>query len=299
MMNRRTFTKILGLATVGASAIQCEALAGKFSVQEYAFLPLRGGAGYFTEKGGTIGWFTHQGESVIIDAQFPDTVVNVLAELKKNDQFALKYLINTHHHFDHTAGNIALKGIAEKVLAHENSKKNQMASAEGRGSSDKQLYPTETFSEETSIKVGGETITLSYHGPAHTDGDAVTHLENANIVHMGDLIFNRRFPFIDKSAGASIANWSVVLDKCMAKFDKDTQYIFGHSDNGFPVTGAKADLEAMQNYLNRMFDMVKEKVKIGMPEEEILRIKSVPGAEEWKGDGLQRSLSAALAEIKE
>ena len=64
---------------------------------------------------------------------------------------------------------------------------------------DTQLYPDTTFSESWSQKVGRETITARYYGRAHTDGDAVIHFENANIVHCGDLVFNRRFPYIDRS----------------------------------------------------------------------------------------------------
>ena len=82
-------------------------------------------------------------------------------------------------------------------------------------------------------KVDDETITLRYLGPAHTDGDSITHFENANVVHMGDLIFNRRFPYIDKSAGASVKNWIQVLKQTQKLFDKDTIFIFGHADNGF------------------------------------------------------------------
>ena len=59
---------------------------------------------------------------------------------------------------------------------------------------------------------------MYYFGPAHTDGDSFIHFENTNIVHMGDLMFNRRHPFVDRSAGANIKNWIKVLHRATRKF---------------------------------------------------------------------------------
>jgi glyoxylase-like metal-dependent hydrolase (beta-lactamase superfamily II) len=206
-------------------------------------------------------------------------------------------LINTHHHGDHTAGNIAFEGLTGMILAHENSKKNQMNVAKERNQETSQLYPDTTFSKDWSKKIGGETITLRYFGPGHTDGDAMIHFENVNVVHMGDLVFNRRYPFIDKAAGASVKNWIVVLEKAQKTFDKDTKFIFGHSGDGFDILGVKDDLKAFENYLSRLLDTVQSAMKAGKSQEEIMKIESIKGADEWKGDGIQRSLSATFEEL--
>src|SRR5205085_910945 len=116
-------------------------------------------------------------------------------------------LINTHHHGDHTAGNISFKGLVEHVLAHENSLKNQKEVAIKNKNDDKQLYPDQTFTDTWCQKVAKEKICLYYYGAGHTNGDAIIHFENDNIVHMGDLVFNRRHPFVDRSAGANIKSW--------------------------------------------------------------------------------------------
>ena len=182
------------------------------------------------------------------------------------------------------------------VLFHENSKKNQMRVTQGK--EDTQLYPDTTFADKWSKKVGAETITLNYFGPAHTDGDAVIHFENANIAHVGDLMFNRRFPYVDKSAGASIQNWMLALENIQKTYDSDTQFIFGHNNDGWEVIGGKPDLKAFQNYLSGVIDTVQAALKAGKTQEEIMAIQSIDSAPEWKGDGLGRSLSAALEELK-
>ena len=87
------------------------------------------------------------------------------------------------------------------VVAHENSLKNQKTVAEKAKSGDKQLYADVTFKDGWKYKIGGERLRSYYFGPGYTDGDALIHFENANVLHMGDLVFNRGYPFVDRSAG--------------------------------------------------------------------------------------------------
>lgn len=296
--NRRTFVKAASLSAAGLSFFSQNLLAKMIGAQDpFVMKSLRNDIGFFTERGGTIGWMINKEAIVVIDTEFPDQSQHLINAIKKMSDRRVDLLINTHHHGDHTSGNIAYKGIIDMLLAHENSKKNQMRVAKERGQEATQLYPDTTFTDTWSKKIGGEMISLRYLGPGHTDGDSVIHFENANIVHMGDLVFNRRFPYIDKSAGASIKNWIAILQQCQQTFDKDTIFIFGHSDNGFGVTGSLADLHAFEVYLSKMLETVRMALKAGKSEESIMKITSIGGAEEWKGNGIGRSLSAALTEL--
>ncbi len=296
--SRRNFLQSSAITGLGLTLFHQNLFAGLLN-QDPAFkmTPIRDNVGYFTESGGTIGWMIAGDGIVVIDTQFPDQSKHLITEIQKKSDRKIDLLINTHHHGDHTAGNIVYKGLAETILAHENSKKNQMRVAKERNQEDGQLYPDATFSEEWSKKIGSETLTLRYYGPGHTDGDAITHFENANVVHMGDLIFNRRFPYIDKSAGASIMNWMIILQKTLKTFDNDTKYIFGHSGEGYDIIGSKEDIQAMENYLAKVLDTVQAAMKSGKSQEEIMKIESINGADEWTGNGIQRSLSAAFEEL--
>src|SRR5206468_8681283 len=125
---------------------------------DYSIKMLRNNVGIFTERGGTIGFLLSKDGIVVIDAQFPDTAPHLIAELQKRDAHPIKYLLNTHHHGDHTSGNIAFKGIVDNVIAHENSLANQKAVAEKNNSVDKQLYPDKVFNTDWKLKMGDEKI---------------------------------------------------------------------------------------------------------------------------------------------
>ncbi|MEK7200269.1 MAG: MBL fold metallo-hydrolase, partial [Bacteroidota bacterium] len=135
-----------------------------------------------------------------------------------------------------------------------------------------------------------------YFGAAHTNGDAIIHFEHTNIAHMGDLLFNRMHPFIDRSAGASISNWIQVLQKARNTFDKDTQFIFGHAADPEKITGGKEDLAAFEAYLQKLLDFVSAEIKAGKSKEEVIKNKDVPGLN-WKAPGAERSLTAAYDEL--
>jgi glyoxylase-like metal-dependent hydrolase (beta-lactamase superfamily II) len=258
---------------------------------------LRDDIGIFTEKGGTIAYLLSKKGIVVVDSEFPEQAQHLIDALKKQSDKPIELLINTHHHLDHTAGNIAFKGIVKNVAAHVNSLTNQKNVAIQNKNEDRQLYPDITYTDSWTHKIGKEHIRSYYFGPAHTNGDSIIHFEHANIAHMGDLMFNRRWAFIDRSAGASIKNWIVVLDKAMGTFDNDTLFLFGHAFDPEKVTGNKEDLKAMQDYLAKLLDFVAKEMKAGKTKEEILKEKSIPGVTEWQGDGIERGLQAAYEEI--
>lgn len=254
--------------------------------------------GVFTEKGGTIAFLLTDKGIVVVDAQFPETAPHLVAELKKKSDKPFRYLINTHHHGDHTSGNIAFKGLVEHVVAHENSKINQQNVAREQKKEGLQLYPDKTFDADGwQEKIGKEKIKTYYYGPGHTDGDAIIHFEHANIVHMGDLVFNRRHPFIDKTAGASISNWIPLLDKAIARFDNKTQFVCGHAAKDYDIVLKADDLKAFGDYLGNVLKYTEAAIKAGKTKEEIIKATEIPGSPEWKGDGIDRPLSAAYIEL--
>ncbi|MDY0906835.1 MBL fold metallo-hydrolase [Pedobacter sp. CFBP9032] len=296
-MERRNFIKNSALAMALLSIYKSDVFAYQKSFA-HIFKPLRNNVGIFTEQGGTIGWLNSSSGFAVIDSQFPASAPHVIEELKKLGNKPFKYLINTHHHGDHTTGNIAFKGIAEKVVAHQNSLVNQKRAAEKANNLDQVLLPDTTFGTGWKAPIGDEKISAYYYGSGHTNGDAIYHFENANIVHVGDLVSNRKYPYIDRENGAHIGNWIIALDKIHNQFDNDTLFIFGHSREPEKVTGSKADVKAFQNYLQNLLTFVGMEIKAGKTKEDIIKATTIPGAPEWQGDGIQRSLTAAYDELK-
>lgn len=296
-MNRRNFLRNTSL-TLGTLALsEKELLANMLAENPYKMRELRGGVGIFMERGGTIAYLTTKKGMAVVDSQFPEQSQHLITELKKLSEKPFQLLINTHHHGDHSGGNISFKGIVEHVVAHENSLKNQQITAQKQKSEDKQLYPDLTFTDTWKQKVGKEIIKAHYFGPGHTNGDSFIHFEHANIVHTGDLVFNRRYPFVDRSAGANIKSWISVLDKALSTFDNQTIFVFGHAFDSEKITGNKDDIKVFQDYLSKLLVFVESEMKAGKTKEEILKITAIPGVTEMKGDGIVRSVQSAYEEL--
>jgi len=243
------------------------------------FTPIRRGVGFFTARGGTIGYLVNPTGVLVVDAQFPDTAALCLEGLNgRSGGRPVDALVNTHHHGDHTAGNIAFKGAATHVVAHRMAAEH-MRHPPGRSApTAEQLYPDVTFETTWGLTLGDERIEAKYYGPAHTSGDAVVTFAEADVAHMGDLMFNRRHPVIDRPAGASVAHWVTVIEGALADHGADTAYVFGHAGSGFPVTGSRADLLVMRDYLTALLDFVTKQVRAGRSQEEILAITDLlPG----------------------
>ncbi len=296
-MQRRKFLRNTGLTLGSLAFLNSKSLAQFFADPAYNIKMLTDTIGVFTEKGGTILFMLGKDGPVIVDAQFPDSAQHLIDEVKKKTTIPFRLLINTHHHADHTAGNIAFKGLVAHVLAHENSKINQQNVAIKNKNEDKQLYPDQTYSDTWSEKIGKEEISMHYYGAGHTNGDSVVQLKKSNIIHMGDLVFNRRHPFIDKTAGASIANWIKVLDKTTATFDTKTIYVCGHAATGYDIVLKADDLLAFRDYLGNLLKFTEEEIKSGKTIEEIIKATEIPGSPQWKGDGIDRPLKAAYQEL--
>ncbi len=266
----------------------------------YTMKYLRGHIGYFAERGGTIGWLSSKDGVVVVDAQFPEQARHLITEMSHLHKIPIETLINTHHHYDHTAGNIAFKNIAKQIIAHRNSLTNQQISARQRNVEDAQLYPNVLYDKTFQFYSGKESILLRHIGPAHTSGDTIVHFQNTNVVHMGDLVFNRRYPYIDRPAGANVQNWIEVLDRTLELFDRDTLYIFGHAGKGYDVIGDREDIKAMMAYLENLVQFGQKAIQQGTAIENLIaETKYIKGTESWDPGGLERNIEAIIYELSD
>ena len=237
------------------------------------FTPIRRNVGFFTMRGGTIGYLVNPGAVVVVDSQFPAEAKACLDGLnERSGNRPVDFLINTHHHGDHSAGNVSFRGAAKKVVAHAKADEHMRQPPGGQPPAD-QLFPDTTFTDRWSADVGDEKVTARHYGRAHTSGDAVITFERANVAHMGDLMFNQRHPVIDRPAGALIKNWMTVLERTPRDHSSDTIYIFGHANTGLPVTGSASDLAKFRDYLGALLAFVDSQVKAGKSREEVLAMR--------------------------
>ena len=155
------------------------------------------------------------------------------------------------------------------MVAHEMAAEH-MRNPPGGQAPEGQLFPDTTFTDEWTTDLGDETVRARHYGRAHTSGDAVITFEQANVAHMGDLLFHRRPPVVDRAAGATLRGWMQVLDRTVADHPKDTVYIFGHAAAGLPVTGTYTDLVRFHDYIEAVLGWVGAQVRAGKSRDEIL-----------------------------
>jgi cyclase len=271
------------------------------------FRPLRRNVGLFTGRGGSIGWLAAPDALVAVDTQFPDSAAIFLKDMPGRAGRTLDAVINTHHHGDHTGGNAVFRPAAKTIVAHANVPA-LMRAAAARGPKPPTeaellpMLPDLGFAEGYRQGFGDETISCRYFGAAHTKGDIVTLFERANVVHLGDLLFNRLYPVIDRPGGASIRNWVKVLEKIAAEYPKDAIYVFGHGQAKFGVTGATADLLVFRDYLSALLAHVEGEIKAGKPKEEVVKLENLAGFPDFhvppgRGNRLPSNLAVAYDEL--
>jgi len=241
--------------------------------------PLPGNVFALYGRGGNIGFFVGPDAVVVVDSQFKDIAPGIVAQIRSVTDRPIKYLVNTHHHGDHTGGNEVFKAFAV-IIAQDNVRDRMLAApaailrdypkeledakkagnAEDVKSIEDALAwakkvrveeiaaPVVTFDSELRIHVGGETIEVWHTPPAHTDGDSVVYFRKANVLHMGDVLFHDMVPFIDVKSGGSVKGYLAALDKVIARVPPDVTVIPGHG-HVTDLAGLKAERQFIADVL--------------------------------------------------
>ncbi len=226
-------------------------------------------------KGGNIGASIGPDGVLMVDDQFADIaprIQDTLTGLAKGaglDSGAPRYLINTHHHGDHTGGNPVF-GPGATIFAHENVRARLLAPTGGEAMVAEGL-PVVTYPDGLSIHFNGEEIRLVHLPNGHTDGDTMVHFTTSNVVHTGDQCFNGRFPYIDLDSGGSVKGYVKNLKRMLELTDADTQFIPGHG----PL-GTRADIEALKTSVESCLLLVAGALSDGKTQDE-MRLENLLG----------------------
>jgi len=285
-MNRRTFITSAIAATAGVALGRRAWAEQPPASSPFVFTPLRRGVGIFTGRGGTIGWLASTDALAVVDTQFPDTALVCLKGIPGIGGRTIDATINTHHHMDHTAGNVVFKAASKVLVAQANVPRLQFEAAKRAEQGAKvdpaatiaaQVYADTTFPDVWRREIGSEIVTAEFRGPAHTGGDASVLFEKANVVHMGDLVFNRMYRYVDRPGGASIRGWVKALEDCAAAYPSDAVFIFGHGNPKFGVTGVRGDLLVMRDFLGAVLEHVQKDVAAGRDKPTVVALENFPG----------------------
>lgn len=176
---------------------------------------------------------------------------------------SIDYVVNTHVHGDHVGGNSALADSGTLIVAHDNIRKRLLEDTSLSGGPGG--LPSVTFSDAVTFHVNGHEAHVFHIGAAHTDGDAVIHFRDINVIHAGDTFFNYLFPFIDLDNGGTVAGFKAGQQQIIDMADTGTIIIPGHG----PLTN-KADLQIALDMLVDAEARVKKLVDAGMTQEQIV-----------------------------
>ncbi len=226
--------------------------------------------------GGNIGLCTGEDGAFVIDDQFAPLAEKILAAIEEAGGGEVKYVLNTHHHGDHTGGNEAMTGAGATIVAHENVRK-RLEEAEDRG---EDALPVITFSESVTFHWNGQTVVVKHLWPGHTDGDSVVFFTDANVVHMGDLFFNGAYPFVDLAGGGDLDGYLKAQWAIYEGIDDDTAIIPGHG----PLA-TKADLMKSIDMLKEVRSRIQQAIDDGKSEDETVAADPLADLSETYGNG--------------
>lgn len=245
--------------------------ADKFNDVEISKIKLSETSYMLTGSGGNIGVSAGRDGLLIIDNQFAPLSGKIIAALSGIQPGLPKYVVNTHYHGDHTGGN-NLFGMNSVIFAHHNVLKRLAGDTSYKTAG----LPSVTYHEGTSIHFNGDTLHLIHMGPGHTDGDSVVLWEDKSVIHMGDLFFKNRFPYIDLKAGGSVKGYRDNVASMIRKINKDTKVIPGHGE-----LATKNDLIRFKHMLDKSINWMESQLSSGMSLEQI-KLEGIPkGKIDW------------------
>jgi len=186
-------------------------------------------------SGGNVGVIVGDDHLILIDGQYERSLPGLIEAVKTIADKPIKYLINTHHHGDHTDANRALSVQVQGIIAHANVRarlENEQAGREAArrgGLPDMLLGQSQTNMQSMmTLVLGTQDLHVAHFGAAHTDGDIAIGIPSAKVIHLGDLLFLERLPFIDTGSGGTFDGLTEVIGHILSWLPEDSLVIPGH-----------------------------------------------------------------------
>lgn len=224
--------------------------------------------------GGNVAVFTGSDGILLVDSQFSESHKKLKKEISKIKKGKIGFLVNTHWHGDHTGANLHF-GKKSVIVAHQNVRAklldNQRINFLKKTikKQPKAGLPKVTFSNHVKLHYNDEEVEILHIAEGHTNGDAVVFFHQQKVVHLGDLFFSGKFPFVDLEHGGNVIKYHNNLKTLLKTIPKDYKIIPGHG----PLSGYK-DFEDFEKVVSKSIDRVKDEKEIGRKLEDI-SLKSV------------------------
>ena len=250
--------------------------------------PLAAGVYMLTGSGGNIGLAVGDEAVFVVDDQFAPLTPKILAAIADITNKPVRFVVNTHWHFDHTGGNEHMGEVGALIIAQENVRK-RMSAGQFIDALNRQepaapagALPVVTFTDGVTFHINGDSVVVTHVAPAHTDGDALVYFTKANVLHAGDTFITSGLPFVDLSSGGSIHGIIASAERVLAMTNDRTKLIPGHG----PLAD-RARVQAWRDMLVVLRDRMTAEIKAGKTVDQVLAanitadyLKDWPGGHE-------------------
>jgi cyclase len=238
-------------------------------------------------SGGNIGASVGEDGIVIVDDEFAPLADKIRAALKDITDKPVRFVINTHWHFDHTGGNEPFSQTST-VIAQDNVRKRLVTGGTmGNGGTvkfdakpaSKAALPIITFDHDVSVHLNGEDIRALHFPHGHTDGDSVIFFPQSNVVHMGDDFVTYGFPFVDLGSGGSVEGMTTAMEQVIGQLPPDVKVIPGH--------GPISNLDDVRRYITMLKEtlaVVEKGIKQGKTLDQLKQENVLAPWQKWNGD---------------
>jgi len=260
--------RLLVLCCLVALAPAVPAQEEDYSKVQIKSTPLSANLFMLEGVGGNVAAATGPDGVLLVDDEFAGVADKIRAALKGlgADQ-AVRFVVNTHYHYDHTDANLAFAQAGAVVIGHDNLRvRLEHGGVAGNGGSiSKEMkaapagaLPAVTYLNELTLHLNGMDVRVHHYARAHTDGDSVVFFPAAHVVHMGDIYVRYGFPFIDVSSGGNVRGMIAACADVLRTVPAGTRVIPGH--------GQLATLDDLREYLKMLEDttaLVQKGIKAG------------------------------------
>jgi cyclase len=215
----------------------------------------------------------------LVDTMYAQMHDKIMAALASISSQPVRYVVNTHLHGDHTAGNDAMARRGAMVVSHDNMRK-RMA-AQQTNPPPVAALPRLTYTDSLTLHFNGEEIQIFHPNPAHTDGDSIIYFKRANVMHVGDVPASLRYPNIGVNDGGTVDGMMTAARLVMKVANPQTKIIPGHLG---PIIGFK-EIEQQLAMFAAVRDRIAAAIKAGRTEQEVVAAKPTKDFDEGRLGG--------------
>ena len=275
----------VGLALVATCAIATARAQGNIDFAKLEIQTVKVADGVYVLMGGPA-----QGNILVsagsdglflVDTMYAQMHDKIMAALGKISNRPVRYVVNTHLHGDHTAGNDAMARRGAIIISQENMRKRMAAPSQQTNPPPAAALPGLTYTDSFTLHFNGEEIQIFHPAPAHTDGDSIIYFKRANVMHVGDVPASLRYPNIGVNDGGSVDGMMAAGRQVMKIANPQTKIIPGHLG---PIIGFK-EIEQQLVMFAAVRDRVAAAIKAGKTEQEVVASKPTKDFDEGRLGG--------------